>query len=68
MSQDYFYYIPLHINEGEEPVGFKDAITEFEKNISDDDDENANENLEERQLRKLIGRIKNIRIKFTMEK
>ena len=39
-----------NINEGEEHVGFKDAITEFEEDISDDDDENANENLEERQI------------------
>ena len=27
------------------------SITEFEKDISDDDDENANENLEKRQIR-----------------
>ena len=40
-----------NINEGEEDVVYKDAITEFEKDISDDDDENANENLEERQIR-----------------
>ena len=38
-----------NINEGEENVVYKDAITEFEKDISDDD-ENANENLEERQI------------------
>ena len=40
-----------NINEGEENVVYKDEITEFEKGISDDDDENANENLEERQIR-----------------
>ena len=39
-----------NINEGEENVVYKDAITEFEKDISDDD-ENANENLEERRIR-----------------
>ena len=37
-------------SESEENIEYKDAITEFEKNISDDD-ENANENLEERQIR-----------------
>ena len=42
--------IDSEINEDVEPVVYKDAITEFEKNISDDD-ENANENLEERQIR-----------------
>ena len=39
-----------NINESDENVVFKDAITEFEKDISDDD-ENENENLEERQIR-----------------
>ena len=39
--------IDSNINEGEENVVYKDEITEFEKGISDDDDENANENLEE---------------------
>ena len=41
-----------NVNEGEENVVYKDAITEFEKDISDDeDDENANDNVEERQIR-----------------
>ena len=41
-----------NINGGQENVIYKDAITEFEKDISDDDDdENANENVEERQNR-----------------
>ena len=39
-----------NINEGEGNVVYKDAITEFKKDISDDD-ENANENLEERRIR-----------------
>ena len=45
--------IDSEINEDVEPVVYKDAITEFEKYISDDDDddENANENLEDRQIR-----------------
>ena len=41
--------VDSEINEELEPVVYKDAITEFEKDISDDDDENANENLEKRQ-------------------
>jgi hypothetical protein len=42
--------VDSEINDEVEPVVYKDAMTEFEKNISDDD-ENANENLEERQIR-----------------
>ena len=43
--------IDSNINEGEENVVYKDAITECEKDVSDDDDENANKNLEVRQIR-----------------
>ena len=42
--------VDSEINDDVEPVVYKDAMTEFEKDISDDD-ENANENLEERQIR-----------------
>lgn len=37
-------------NESDENVVYEDAIVEFEKDVNDDD-ENANENLEERQFR-----------------
>ena len=43
--------VDSEINDEVKSVVYKDAITELEKNISDDDDENANENLEERQIR-----------------